>query len=212
MTIIDLTHNLHNEMPIFPGSASPSFTKKNTIETNGYNESEFRFFSHNGTHIDAPSHMISNGKSLDEFDVSMFIGRAIMINIDPDNKRITRKYLEKFEQELYDAEFVVFNTSWHTKWGSNEYFYDFPCLTETASQFLTTLNLKGIGLDTISLDTMDSTDYANHLIVLGAGMLIIENLANLSSIRQQKFELSVLPIKYYKADGSPVRAIAQLPE
>ncbi|MFA6621969.1 MAG: cyclase family protein, partial [Candidatus Caldatribacteriota bacterium] len=47
-----------------------------------------------------------------------------------------------------------------------------------------------------------------HKILLAKNIIIIENLTNLESIKNNYFILSVLPLKYHNADGSPVRAVA----
>ena len=47
-----------------------------------------------------------------------------------------------------------------------------------------------------------------HRIVLGAGLVIIENLTNLEQLVGRAFRFAALPLKYEDADGAPVRAVA----
>lgn len=87
----------------------------------------------------------------------------------------------------------------------------FPVLSKVACSWLINFELKGVGLDVISIDPVDDTlDLINHRIVLGKGMVIIENLTNLDLIGDELFTFSCLPLKIENADGSPVRAIAIL--
>ena len=72
---------------------------------------------------------------------------------------------------------------------------------------LSEFSLKGIGIDAISIDSIKSTAFAVHKILLAKNILIIENLTNLDSIGTEFFILSVLPLKSQEADGSPVRAV-----
>jgi kynurenine formamidase len=44
-------------------------------------------------------------------------------------------------------------------------------------------------------------------VLLGAGVLIVENLTNLDAIGADLFQLIVLPLKLVGRDGSPVRAV-----
>ncbi|MDD3365076.1 MAG: cyclase family protein, partial [Syntrophomonas sp.] len=74
--------------------------------------------------------------------------------------------------------------------------------------WLTQFHLKGIGIDAISIDAMDSTAFSVHQIFMQRNILIIENLANLASLDSDQFLFSVLPLKTKNADGSPARAIA----
>ena len=45
-------------------------------------------------------------------------------------------------------------------------------------------------------------------IVLGAGLVIVENLTNLEGLIGRAFRFAALPLKYENADGAPVRAVA----
>lgn len=47
-----------------------------------------------------------------------------------------------------------------------------------------------------------------HRIVLGAGLVIVENLTNLEGLIGRAFRFAALPLKYENADGAPVRAVA----
>lgn len=70
------------------------------------------------------------------------------------------------------------------------------------------LHLKGIAIDAISIDPVDNAALPAHHILLGADILVIENLANLDSIENEEFHFICLPLKINGADGSPARAIA----
>ena len=76
--------------------------------------------------------------------------------------------------------------------------------------FIITSKKKGIGLDTISVDSIDSTNYSNHLKILGNDILIFENLTNLNQINNDTFVFCALPLKFENSDGAPIRAIAML--
>lgn len=67
---------------------------------------------------------------------------------------------------------------------------------------------KGIGIDAISIDPIDSFELPMHRIVLGAGLVIVENLTNLEGLIGRTFRFAALPLKYENADGAPVRAVA----
>jgi len=69
---------------------------------------------------------------------------------------------------------------------------------------------KGVGMDSISLDSMEEETLPSHQIVLSNNMVIIENLTNLDQIGKDIFTVCLLPLKWQNADGSPIRAIAIL--
>ena len=122
--------------------------------------------------------------------------------------RIEAGDLEKFSGAVRRADFVILKTGWGKYWGTEEYFGDYPVLTPDAAKWLSCFKLKGIGVDAISVDCIDSPDLPVHRILLKNNMVIIENLANLDSVPGNSFTLCALPLRTMGADGSPVRAIA----
>lgn len=81
-------------------------------------------------------------------------------------------------------------------------------MDQEAAKWLASFKLKGIGIDTISMDDMNSTDFSVHKEFLTKNIFIIENLTNLDAVCKEHFTLCVMPIKTTKTDGSPVRAVA----
>jgi kynurenine formamidase len=74
--IIDLTHRLNKNTPVYPGDAEIKISSTDTIEENGYLGHNLQLGTHSGTHIDAPAHMISGSKTLDKFGIESFVGRG----------------------------------------------------------------------------------------------------------------------------------------
>ena len=209
MKIIDLTHTINADMPIFPGTKPPGLQEIKNMAADGYQSTELKMNSHQGTHIDAPGHMVAGGKMLEQFPIDQFFGLALVIDFHGcAGKRIEVSYLQPLEREIANADFVIFHTRQAEKWGLPEYFTDYPALTPEAAEWLMQFPLKGVGFDTISADPAGA-GYKIHHILLGKNdRLVIENLTNLAEIENSYCMLSVLPLKYDKADGSPVRAVA----
>lgn len=209
MKVVDLTHVIDKKMPVFPGTEPPKIIQKNTIKKDGFAEKILRMYSHTGTHIDAPVHMIEGGNSLSDFSIEKFIGRGIVIPLESDGV-IDLKYLKKFETLIEKVSFVLFYSGWENLWGKKEYFNGFPSLTIEAAKYLIKFDLKGIGIDAISIDPMESENFDIHHILLKKDMIIIENLKNLKYLINENFELCIAPLKIKDLDGSPVRAFAKI--
>ncbi len=207
MKLYDLSHQLNNETPVFPGMNKPEFKPAATLEKDGYRETRFEMDSHTGTHIDAPAHMLENGKTLDQLPVDSFSGKALIVNVPENIKRIEKEFLVQFEEKLKEAEFVLFKTGWSKLWGAPLYFEDFSTLSAGAVECLLAFSLKGIGFDVISADPMNSTTYPNHFSILGKGWVIIENLRFPDELTKTEGQFFCFPISYENADGSPVRAV-----
>jgi kynurenine formamidase len=209
MKVIDLSHAIHAKMPVFPGTEPPVLLAANTLEKDGFIEHKMTLYSHTGTHMDAPAHLLKQGLHIDQFPAGHFIGTAVILDVT-DNKTgpLYKKDLIKFEPLIQGVEFVILHTGWSRYWGCEEYFRDYPSLTVEAAEWLAAYNLKGIGIDTISVDDIHSTSFAVHQIFLKRNIVIIENLTNLQAVTEQKFLLSCLPLNIQNGDGSPVRAAA----
>ncbi|GAA0753762.1 cyclase family protein [Clostridium sartagoforme] len=207
MRVIDLSHIIKTNMTTYTKDEKPEIYNIATIEKDGFNEKNLNIYTHTGTHIDAPSHMINKGKTIDEFNINEFIGIAIIIDISI-IKEVTLKEIMKYEDKIINCDFVILKTGYEKYWGSKEYFNNYPSLTEDAAKWLCDFNLKGIGIDAISIDKFDSIDFEIHNIILSRGKLIIENLTNLDIINREEFTLVATPLKIEDGDGSPVRAVA----
>ena len=210
MKIYDLSHPLNNKSPVYPGTPNPVFKPLSKIEKEGFRETRFNFHSHLGTHIDAPSHMIKNGLSLDKMPVSSFSGKAFIISIPDNHKSIKKKHLSPIEDKINKVEFILFRTGWSRFWGKEEYLDNYPVISEKALNWLLSFPLKGIGFDMISADSVVEDGYKNHLAILNKGMIIIENLIFPEDLIHNSGEFFCLPIPYKNADGSPVRAILKI--
>ena len=205
MKVYDLTHTIQNDMPVYPGTEQPRLTTACTIPEAGYRETLLHMFSHTGTHMDAPAHMLLDGAALDSYSAEKFTGAAVVVDCRGQHA-ITLPLLQSYD--LTGVEFVLFCTGWDKKWGSPAYYEDFPCLTPDAAAYLAALPLKGVGEDSISLDPCDSTDFPNHITLMNADLVNTENLKGLDALIGRRFTFVTLPLKFENSDGCSCRAIA----
>lgn len=211
-TVVDCTHVIQENMPVFPGTEKPVLFPACRFEEMGFREKKWTMYSHTGTHMDAPAHMIKEGKTLDEFPIEKFMGQGLVIDVrECTESQVPLARIQSYEKALEETDFLLIQTGWEEHWGRGQYFSDFPALSVEAAEYLMQFDLKGIGVDTISIDLMDSKSFPIHDILLHHELVIIENLKNLSLI-SGKFFFQALPLHVEDSDGSPVRAIAILEE
>lgn len=212
MKLVDMTHLIKEDMPVFPGTEKPILKTANTIEKDGFKETLMSMFSHTGTHMDAPSHIFENRKNLDEFDIAYFSGTAFVMDFSQKHmgEKIDIDELLKYEEKIDSADYVIIRTGWDKYWGIDKYYEKFPVLTNAATEYFVKKNIRGIGLDTISLDDMEDVSLSNHRIVLSNDMVIIENLTNLEVFGEEMFTVYFMPLKYKGADGAPIRALGSI--
>lgn len=211
MKVHDLTRRMEREMPLYPGTDEPQFLAAATMEEQGYRETALCFFSHVGTHMDAPAHLMKDGRTMDEIPAERFLGAAFTLDVSSagESGKISLAMLLAAEDEIRHAEFLLLYTGWERYWHDSRYCVGFPVLTEEAARWLAALpQLKGVGMDTLSPDPVGDTMLVNHRILLGAEKLLIENLTGLAGLAGRMLRLAALPLHYAKADGAPARVMA----
>jgi kynurenine formamidase len=212
MKVIDLTHTIKAGMPVFPGTEPPKLDAASTFENDGFRETLLTMYSHTGTHMDAPAHVREDGITLDKFGADKFVGKAIVVDCSDlsEGDTIDISYINKYKGIIEDAEFVLFKTGWDRYWDTEKYYGNFPVISEEVADYLISSNKKGIGLDVISIEAIESEDLPMHHKVLKNNLVIIENLCNLDQIGSDLFTFCALPLKFINSDGASIRAVAIL--
>src|SRR5689334_25356470 len=109
--IVDLTHLLNEDITVYPDTIGPKIDVLNTVENDGFAELRLTMVLHSGTHLDAPSHILRDGKSLDQFPIDKFTGKAVVIPCGGE-RELSLTFLRRFEASIAKAEFVLFFTGW----------------------------------------------------------------------------------------------------
>ncbi len=209
MRVIDLSHTIDENMPVYPSSKKPVIKETCSLKSAGYKESQLEFPTHTGTHIDVPAHLLPRGKSIDGFPVDSFFGNAVRIDCRK-LKKIPKNILIKKLEMNPAPDFILFYTGWDSYWGDNRYFHGFPVLDHDASEYIASISLKGVGIDTISFDPVSENTLTNHYTLMSKEIILIENLCNLDSVPESGFLFGCLPLKIKGLDGCPVRAFGLL--
>lgn len=145
--------------------------------------------------------MVSGGKTLDQFPLESFTGQGVLINVQGG---ITLDAVQK--AKIRKDDIVLFYTGMSYKYYTDDYFSKYPDITERIANFLVDRKPKIVGVDMCSVD---HEPFPVHKILLKNGILIIENLTNLSSLVGKKFTVYAFPLKF-QIDGSPARIVAQI--
>jgi kynurenine formamidase len=211
--IIDLSHALSEDTPAFPGDPSlqitilDSATAASTAGERHLNCSHLSMSLHCGTHMDAPFHFFQNAATIDQIPLDCAIGPALLIRLpyEVHGPTIEVRHVAPYESHLRATRRVIFNTAWHHRWGADNYFSGHPVITGPAAQWLVERGVQLVGVDTPSVDR---PPFEAHLALLGAGLVIVENLTNLDAIKSDIFQFIATPLRIRGRDGSPVRAIA----
>jgi kynurenine formamidase len=233
--VVDLTHAFGPSTLFWP-TATTGFTHEQLSygpTPGGWFYSSYAYAApeHGGTHLDAPIHFNRDGITSDRIPVEQFIGPAVVIDIsgqaanDPDY-RLTRADVAAWETShgrIPRGAIVVLRTGWAARWpDARRYLGDdtpgdasrlhFPSYGEDAARLLVTeRQVAALGADVASIDYGASKDFIVHQIAAAAGVLGLENLADLSALPPTGATLIALPMKIEDGSGGPLRAIALVP-
>lgn len=191
-------------MPSYPGDPRSTLQRITLTSEEGINDHSLKTTMHIGTHIDAPAHMIPNGKLISDYPIEKFFGEAIFIDARG-QKTIGSEILPK--EKIKAGNVVILYTGWDKKFGSQKYFSDHPIVK---NEFVDTLIELGISILCIDFPSPDKKPYQIHKKLLGHDILIAENATNLELlIGKETIEIIALPL-YIEADASPCRIVAKI--
>lgn len=209
---VDLSHELANGMPIYPGDPAPLFESAATIEKNGVNLTRLTLGSHTGTHTDAPIHFVPNKKSVDQIPVSDFIGEAFVMDFSktkPIGSGILASDLKAFDNKIKKDDIALFYTGCSDQWGNPSTNSNYTYLTAEAAEYLVQKQVRAVGIDFLSVEQFKAKEPVAHKTLLGNDIYVIESLGNaLKQFCGQRILFVNLPIKLQNGDGAPSRAVA----
>lgn len=200
----DISRALNPAIATWPGDHRfvRSETQKIT-EGASVNLSRISMSIHTGTHVDAPYHVLEQGKTVDQLDLFPFWGPAQVVTVQSELGPISVDDFSHVELNLAPRILV------RTKAGG------LPDSTFPAAISYPSLGLVAhfaehciilYGVDAPSVDPLDSKTMEVHKALYANQIHILEGI-DLSQVPDGIYELSAIPLKTEGADGSPVRAV-----
>lgn len=196
----DLTRVVDSRTLIYPGNPRPRIEPVSTIDVGGVNLTRITLGSHTGTHVDAQSHFLHNGSTVEIEPLDKFIGEALVIDAsDKQGVGLRAKDLQVHRVNRNDI--VLLYT------GTGNRATRFTYLEPSGAEWLVERRVKCVGIDTLSLEKFGRKNAPVHKLLLSKDIGIIEHLTNLRQFVNKRLFFMCLPIPVAGADGSPARAI-----
>jgi kynurenine formamidase len=185
---------------------------RTTSEGKGWNTTTLHLYSHAGTHLDAPYHFLDQGAKLDAVLLEQCMGPALVIDLTSLKPRelITVEHLAPYADKIGPGTRLLLKTGWSTHVDTPKYRSHLPRVSLALAEWLAERKVALLGVEPPSVADVNNKEEltAVHQALLKAGVVIVEGLANLTSLRQNEVTFIALPLKLEGGDGSPVRAIA----
>jgi arylformamidase len=207
--LLDLSHRLEAGMPVFPGDPPVELTPM--AADSPWLVTQLHLGSHSGTHIDAASHYVPGGRTIDAYPLERFVLDAYVVHLDVAAEESIR--WEALAAQLpgdLTGVGVLLNTGWDHHWGGDAVARH-PHLSEDAADRLATSGVGLVGTDALNVDATARPTTFVHAALLGADVLVVENLTGLGTLTAGRpYRCTFVPLKVAGGDGSPIRAFAEI--
>jgi kynurenine formamidase len=210
--LTDLTMPFSSRTIPVPGHPQPQFETLHTLDRDGVRNTIMRMSIHTGTHIDAPSHFIPDGAAIDEIEIDRFRRPGLRLDLTdatPDEP-ISLAQMESagFDAASARGSILLLATGWTDRtWRSERLYGDNPFLGADAAEAVADASPSALGLD-FAVD--EKKPWPNHTTLLGAEVLLIENLMGLPDLPGDDFEVIAFPLRLEGENGGPARVVAAL--
>ena len=203
-TPLDLTLPIDDQLVLYPGDAVPKLHRLSSISDGAaLTASSLEIGCHVGTHVDAPSHFLPDGASLDQLPLSHFHGPAHVFDMG-DCKIINETTIRSLRPR--PGTHILLKTRNSELLRKKSFDNNYYCLTPEATEVLLAWEPLSVGFDYYSLDPPSSDSFPSHLAVARRGLPVFVCL-NLLQVEPGEYTFSAFPLKIPGLEASPVRAV-----
>lgn len=205
-TWIDITMEFGAPAGTFPGDTPFRMEWTGRIGDGHWavNLSQITSSPHNGTHSDAPIHVLEGGAASEALDPDAYMGPCVVV----DATNVKGDLLPASLVEKIQGPRILFKTRAHMH--GEKFPNPFKGLSPDLAMRLAKSKVRLVGTDAPSMDAMDSKGLPAHKALFGAGSHVLENL-DLSAVEPGPYDLVALPLKVRGLCAAPVRALLRRP-
>ena len=189
--IIDISQEVFS-CKVFPGDPSPTAQSMLSIDKGDIcNLTAFSMCAHNGTHVDAPFHFLSDGNTIEKISLDAFVGDCYVArhegNVTADD---AADIVEKARTAGAPERILIAGKA---------------TVTAEAARIFAQAKIKLIGNESQTVGPEDAPKEV-HLILLGASIVLLEGIV-LTDVAEGEYFLSAAPLNLGGCDGAPCRAV-----
>lgn len=221
--IVDLSHVITQDMPHLPGEPL-TYIERPTEQAFAQ---ALQVSMHSGTHMVTPA-TTNPQLTVDRLSPRDLIVPVVVLDVRDhaqDNAQYQLSVREIHAWERHHGRIpagcmVLLATGWDMRWGSPAEYLNLdeqqrPVVpgfsAEAAELLLHQRGVRGLGIDTPSIDGTHATAASASKHSLAAQRLLLQNLTNLEQLSPTGTTLIIGPLKIQAGAGSPVRVLALVP-
>ena len=209
--MVRLGHVFDATASVFPGDPAPSVTIVATIADNGFLVEEVKTGTHTGTHLDAPGHFITGGRTVDDLAATDFVWPVYVVDVQArlagpgaDDFQLSVADIRQYERQngkIAKGSLVVLRTGFDQKFRTPAFNDPAPGFSGAAVQWMVDKrNIGGLGSDTFGPDATSDADFNATYTILNNNRVAVTGLNNLASL-QVKGDVMIAPAVALR-DGS----------
>lgn len=193
MQIYDISQEVFGSR-VYPGDPSPARESLLSMEKgDACNLTAFSMCAHNGTHVDAPFHFYQEGKTVDQMELSAYVGWACVV---AHTGEVTAEHARHMlETALLEKREAVKRILIKGK----------AVVTAQAAAVFAEEGISLLGNESQTVGPEENPEEV-HLRLLGAGITLLEGIC-LGQVPEGVYFLCAAPLKLGGADGAPCRAV-----
>jgi arylformamidase len=163
--------------------------------------------SHVGTHVDAPTHFLPDGKDIASTPLDRYLGRCVVLDLtDVEGRDVERADLEGRPELDGHTRMLMKTSNCRRLWHLDTFDSDYVALAHSGAQWLVERGFRLAGIDYQGIERFDTTTNPTHKTLLGAECAILEG-ADLREVEPGEYVLIALPLALEDGEASPVRAL-----
>ena len=187
MKIYDISQEVFS-CGIYPGDPKPEKQTLCSYEAGDvYHLTAFSMCAHNGTHIDAPFHFLPDGKTVEQLDLSVFVGECYLARHEGD---VSAKDAEEILRKAAGIPRILLGGK--------------LTVTEEAAAVFAEAGICLLGNEGQTVGP-ENAPMAVHKRLLEKNIALLEGIL-LTGIPEVAYFLSAAPLKLAGSDGAPCRA------
>lgn len=225
--VLDLTREISDTIPIYPGHAKTSFWWHMTHEEcvmrlgdtpfEGYAVKGMVTSDHVATHVDAIYHFNKHRPDLtiEKFPLEHMFTPAVWVDVSHVKPRTHIQLsdilqgLDKAGETIQPGDTFMYYTGVSEKWNDPKAFVtEYPGLSREATEWLLDQGVVNVCTDAVSTDNPADITYPNHTLHGQRLVVHTEMIANMNLIPVHRFQFLMMPLRLVGGTGCPVRALA----